>query len=106
MILTTEKKEVQGLKKSPSFIRSQRLGIRTTSSQAALIKLAAELKGKSVTDFILSSACETAEQIILNQRIFITDENAWKAFNDILDRPVKENKKLKKLITAPPVWGE
>jgi len=56
---------------------------------------------KSVTEFILASVCEKAEQILLDQRLFIVDEQIWQTFQDALDRPPRVNAGLRKLISEP-----
>lgn len=55
--------------------KTERLNLRTTSTQNTLIRRAATLKGQNVTDFVLSSAIDNAkraidefEQMSLNMR--------------------------------------
>ncbi|MBO1110089.1 DUF1778 domain-containing protein [Plesiomonas shigelloides] len=45
---------------SRSF-RTARLGLRATPGQEAVLRRAADIAHKSLTDFILDSACEAAE---------------------------------------------
>ncbi|MFH0788368.1 MAG: DUF1778 domain-containing protein [Pseudomonadota bacterium] len=89
-----------------SIVRSARLGLRTTPAQAAIIQRAAEVKGKSVTEFVLSSACEKAEQTLLDQRFFSVSEKSWREFQKALERPAQMNPGLRRLITKPAVWEE
>lgn len=42
--------------------RTARLGLRATPEQEAVLRRAAEVAHKSLTDFILDSACQAAEQ--------------------------------------------
>ncbi len=84
--------------------RTERLGLRTTPAQAALIQRAAAIRGKSVTEFVISSACEKAEQTLMDQRYFMVDDSAWQAFNEALDKPPKLNEALRKLISEPTPW--
>jgi uncharacterized protein (DUF1778 family) len=84
--------------------RSARLGLRTTPAQVALIQRAAEVKGKSVSEFVLSSACEKAEQTLIDQRFFSVSEEAWREFNDALERPVQMKEGLRRLLTEPALW--
>ena len=51
--------------------RSARLGLRATPEQEAVLRRAAEVAQKSLTDFILDSACLAAEQTLLDQRLFM-----------------------------------
>lgn len=86
--------------------RSARLGLRTTPAQAALIQRAAEVKGKSVTEFVLSSACEKAEQTLLDQRFFSVSEEAWQEFQDALERPAQVKAGLRRLLSEQAVWEQ
>ena len=86
--------------------RSARLGLRTTPAQAAIIQLAAEIKGKSVTEFVLSSACERAEQTLLDQRFFSVSEESWREFQNALERPAQMQDGLRRLLREPAVWEE
>ncbi len=85
-------------------VRSARLGLRATQAQVALIQRAAEAKGKSVTEFVLSSACEKAEQTLSDQTYYLVSEEAWKKFHDALERPPKVTEGLLRLLTEPDIW--
>ena len=62
------------VKNSSKTSRTARLGFRVTSHQEALIRKAAEVTGKNVTQFVLNSACEAAENALIDQRIFFPDD--------------------------------
>jgi uncharacterized protein (DUF1778 family) len=100
---TTTAKRNPTRRQTPT-LRSGRLGLRTTRVQAILIQRAAEVAQKSITEFVLTSACEKAEQTLLDQRLFLIDEKAWKLFQDVLERPAKIKSDLKALIEAPAIW--
>ena len=51
---------------SPSA-RSARLGLRATPAQEVILRRAAAVAHKSLTDFILDSACLAAEQTLLDR---------------------------------------
>lgn len=53
-------------------IRSARRGLRATPQQEGVLRRAAEVAHKSMTDFILDSACRVAEQTLLDQRKITT----------------------------------
>ncbi|HMX54236.1 MAG TPA: DUF1778 domain-containing protein [Plasticicumulans sp.] len=71
--------------------RSARLGLRATPEQEALLKRAAEIRHKSLTDFVLDSACLAAEQTLLDQRLFRISEGEYAALLELLDRPAADN---------------
>lgn len=101
--MSTEETSPSAAKRA-SAVRTGRLGLRTTPAQAALIQRAAEAARKSVTEFILASVCEKAEQILLDQRLFIVDEQAWQTFQDAIERPARVNAGMRKLISEPAIW--
>jgi len=84
--------------------RTARLGIRATPRQQLLILRAAEAVNKSVTNFILDSACDAAENTLLNQRFFLLDDDQWKKFQEALDQPAKVNPGLQKLLKEKAPW--
>lgn len=88
---------------SPNQPRDRRFQIRATASEETLIKVAAEREGVNVTDFIMKSACEKAEQALADQTRFVLDDKQWKAFMAALDRPAKEKPRLRRLFTEPHV---
>ena len=90
--------------KRTSAVRSGRLGLRTTPVQAALIQRAAEVSRRSITEFVLSSVCEKAEQTLLDQRLFMVDENTWIEFQDVLERPAQVKTGLQALVAEPAIW--
>jgi uncharacterized protein (DUF1778 family) len=83
--------------------RDRRFQLRATTSQETLIKVAAERQGVSVTDFIIRSACEKAEQTLSDQRRFTLDEKQWKLFAQALNRPPVAKPRLRRLFSEPHV---
>lgn len=104
MATTTITAKAKPSRKRASASRSGRLGLRTTPAQAALIQRAAEVTRKSVTEFVLSSVCEKAEQTLLDQRFFMVDELTWRAFQDALEKPARTKKGLQSLMAEPVIW--
>lgn len=84
--------------------RSARLGLRTTPAQEAVLRRAAEVAHKSLTDFILDSACQAAEQTLLDQRLFMVSGAAYQSFLDLLDQPGQANPGLADLFSRPVPW--
>ena len=104
MATTTITTKANLSRKRSSAVRTGRLGLRTTPFQAALIQRAAEATRKSVTEFVLSSVCEKAEQTLLDQRLFMVDEQTWLAFQDALESPAQAKKGMQSLIEEPAIW--
>ena len=88
----------------PSTSRSARLGIRATPEQEALLKRAAEARHKSLTEFILDSACSAAEQTLLDRRLFVVAADQYQALLEMLDRPARANPRLKRLFSKKAPW--
>jgi uncharacterized protein (DUF1778 family) len=84
---------------TPEQPRNRRFQLRATATEETLIKIAAERQGVNVTDFIMRSACEKAEQALSDQTRFVLDEKQWKAFMNALDQPAKDKPRLRRLFT-------
>lgn len=85
--------------------RSARLGLRATPEQEAVLRRAAEVAHKSLTDFILDAAYQAAEQTLLDQRLFMVSGSQYQALLEILDRPESDNPGLADLFARRPVWA-
>ncbi len=84
--------------------RSARLGLRATGAQETILRRAAEVAHKSLTDFILDSACQAAEQTLLDQRLFMVSGQQYQSLMDLLDRPDQDNPGLKDLFSRKAPW--
>jgi len=90
----------------PRNARSARLGLRATTEQEAVLRRAAQVAHKSLTDYILDSACRAAEQTLLDQRLFMVSGSQYQALMDLLDQPVQENEGLAKLFSRSAPWDK
>ncbi|NCA89048.1 MAG: DUF1778 domain-containing protein [Gammaproteobacteria bacterium] len=84
--------------------RSARLGLRATPEQEVVLRRAAEVARKSLTDFILDSACLAAEQTLLDQRLFLVSGSHYQALMDLLERPEQPNEGLRDLFSRKAPW--
>ena len=84
--------------------RSARLGLRATPAQEVVLRRAAEVAHKSLTDFILDSACLAAEQTLLDQRVFMVSGGQYQALMDLLERPEQANDGLRDLFARKAPW--
>lgn len=87
-----------------STTRTARLGLRATLEQEAVLRRAAAVAHKSLTEFILDSACRAAEQTLLDQRLFMVPEKQYQAFLELLERPAQDNEGLKYLFSRQAPW--
>ena len=87
-----------------SATRTAPINLRALNSQRSLIDRAASLLGKNRSDFMLETACREAENILLNQRLFMLNEADFDAFTAALDAPVKDNPALQNLMAHKTPW--
>lgn len=88
----------------PRAQRSARMGLRATPEQERVLRRAAEATHKSLTDFILDSACQAAEQTLIDQRLFVVSGDQAQTLLDLLERPVEDNPGLRDLFSRPEPW--
>ena len=86
--------------------KRQTLNLRIKSDVRGLIDRAAELTGKSRTDFVLDAARRAAEEALLDQTFFVLGREAYDDFLAMLDAPVGNNERLRKTLQTPPPWHE
>ena len=84
--------------------RAAAINIRARARQRNLIDKAAAVLNKNRSDFMLEAACREAENVLLDQRLFLVDDKAWKAFETLIDAPVKDNPALLKLLNDKAPW--
>jgi uncharacterized protein (DUF1778 family) len=67
--------------------RGENINLRATQRQKALIDRAAQVLGRTRSDFMLETACREAEAVLLDRRYFVLSENDFRKFTAMLDRP-------------------
>src|SRR3990167_11287325 len=85
-------------------VRSARLGLRAPPEQEVVLRRAAEVAHKSLTDFVLDSACLAAELTLLDQRLFMVSGNQYQALMDLLERTEQPNEGLRDLFAHKAPW--
>jgi uncharacterized protein (DUF1778 family) len=83
--------------------RSERINVRASASQRSVIVRAAEVSGKSISEFLLDAGCNEAERTLADQRAFALRPEQWDRFVEALDRPVVEKPRLRALLETPGV---
>lgn len=86
--------------------RTARFGLRATVQQETILRRAAEVSRKSLTEFILDSACAMAEQTLLEQRLFLASGQQYQTLLELLDRPPQANAGLEKLFNKTAPWEQ
>lgn len=69
-----------------------------------MLRRVAEVADKSLTDFVLESACQAAEQTLLDQRLFLVSGDQYQTMLELLDRPAQDNRGLRDLFSRPEPW--
>lgn len=87
-----------------STSRSARLGLRATPEQELVLRRAAEVAHKSLTDFILDSACLAAQHTLLDQRLFMVSGEQYQSFMDLLEQPAQPGEGLRDLFSRKAPW--
>ena len=78
--------------------------LRAPLRSRELIEKAAQVSGKTLTDFMLDSATQCAVDVLLDQRLFVLDAERFDAFSQALDNPPVPGPKLKALLKRRPLW--
>jgi uncharacterized protein (DUF1778 family) len=71
-----------------------------------VLRRAADAAHKSLTDFILESACEAAERTLIDQRLFVVSGDQAQSLLDLLERPAQDNAGLRDLFSRPEPWEQ
>ena len=82
------------------------MGLRATPEQEAVLRRAAEVAHKSLTDFVLDAACQAAEQTLLDQRLFMISESQYQALLELLEQPGRDNTGLADLFARRAPWAK
>lgn len=85
-------------------VRDKQINIRATDEERAVIDYAASLVNKNRTDFIIERAVHEAQNIILDQRVFVLDDACYQAFIRQLEAPVQNVEGRQRLMDVKPEW--
>jgi uncharacterized protein (DUF1778 family) len=86
--------------------RAEVINLRASRKQKVLIDRAAEALGRSRSDFMLDAACREAESVLFDRRYFTLSDVAFKRFTRILDSPLKDNPRLRRLLRTKAPWDK
>ena len=85
--------------------RTEKLDLRLTPDAKRLLASAAAAERRSVSDFVLESALDRAEETLADRRSFQLDAEQWAAFMAALDAPPKELPRLERLLNEPGIFS-
>lgn len=86
-------------------MRDAVINLRALPEQRDLIDRAARLLGKNRSDFMLETACDKAQAVLLDQVYFNLDPDKFQRFIDLLDAPPAPNPGLERLMAVKAPWA-
>lgn len=76
--------------------RGERLEARISHDQKAMFQRAAELQGRTLTDFVIASVHEAATRAIEEHEMLVLSERDRAVFFDVLVNPPMPNERLQR----------
>ena len=79
-------------------IKRERMHIRVDASSKQKLERAAAYAHKSVSEFVLASALQAADEVIRAQETLTLDHPDWEIFLNALETPPPANARLKRAV--------
>ncbi|HET9661292.1 MAG TPA: DUF1778 domain-containing protein [Thermomicrobiales bacterium] len=83
--------------------RSEKLDLRLSVEDKQKLIAAAAAEERTLSDFVLRSALERANETLPDRRLFLLNPTQWQAFLDALDAPPRELPRIARLFREPSV---
>jgi uncharacterized protein (DUF1778 family) len=80
------------------------INLRALAEQRDIIDRAAQLLGKTRSDFMLEAACDKAQAVVIDQVFFDLDADKFHKFIQLLDAPPAHNLGLERLMAVGALW--
>jgi uncharacterized protein (DUF1778 family) len=84
--------------------RRETLNLRIKPDLRGLIDRAAEVSGKTRTDFVLQAARNAAEEALIDRTVFALNSKAYAEFLARLDQPPRPNDRLRRALEIAAPW--
>ncbi len=84
--------------------RDTNIPIRARAEDRDLIDRAAKALGKTRSEFMMDTVRREAQTVLSDQTHFVLDPKQWDAFVKELDKPPRDNPKLRELLSRKPIW--
>ena len=85
---------------------SATINLRAPAAQRELIDRAASLQGKTRTEFMLEAAREKAQQVLLDQAMFVVSPAQYTAFVALMEAPLSGNAAVRRLLSKRSPWDK
>jgi uncharacterized protein (DUF1778 family) len=86
--------------------KTKRVDLRIDDDDDQMIRQAADAAGMTVSHFMVVSAREKAERILIDRAFHLLDERAWDQFVARLESPPTFKPELAKLFAGPDVFTD
>jgi uncharacterized protein (DUF1778 family) len=83
--------------------KTERLNLRLTQEQDAVVRMAAGSRGESTSDYVVRHAVIAAEMDLADRRVFMIDDEAFDALQSLLSAPLRVPDRIVKLLASPSV---
>jgi uncharacterized protein (DUF1778 family) len=83
--------------------KTERLNLRLTCAQDAVLRSAANARGESASEYVLRHAVEAAEADLADRRVFVVDDAAWQELQALMSAPAPLPLPMAKLLANPTV---
>jgi uncharacterized protein (DUF1778 family) len=83
--------------------KTERLNLRLTPAQDAVLRGAAEARGESASEYVLRHAVEAAEMDLADRRVFVVEDAAWNELQALISAPASMPPPMAKLLANPTV---
>jgi len=81
--------------------KTVRIDVRASAPVQRLLREAAHISHKNVSEFLLDAGVAAADQALADRHEFVLSEAQWQAFQAALDRPATAKARLQKLLLEP-----
>ena len=81
--------------------RSERLEVRTTPEDRALIDSAAQASDMGLTEFVVTNLTVAARRVLVDRSEFLLDPDSQQAWEEINERPARDLPGLRQLMEHP-----
>lgn len=78
--------------------RDEKIDLRLTPQAKRTLVEAARVSHKSVSEYVLQSVLERADEVLADRQSFVIDKDRWEAFQTALNAPTSQNPKLTALL--------
>lgn len=81
-----------------------RLSIRANASQKAKLRRAADARHMNVSQFVLQTSLNAADQVLEEESKIVLSEEAYEWLCHLMDEPPRDLPNLRQLMSEKPVW--